>query len=63
MNDRLALIEARWREAGCGDADKAWLIEEVKRLRAALALLALVGDFETLMSSAIHTAPATEPPR
>ena len=31
--DRLGLIEARWREAGCGDAEKGWLIEEVKRLR------------------------------
>lgn len=31
--DRLDLIESRWREAGCGDADKAWLLEECKRLR------------------------------
>ena len=41
--DRLSLIESRWREAGfalneagCGDGDLAWLLEEVKRLRAAM---------------------------
>jgi hypothetical protein len=33
--DRLPLVEARWREAGCGDADKGWLIEEVKAKRDA----------------------------
>mgnify|MGYP001352831817 CR=1 FL=1 len=33
--DRLALVEARW-HACCGDADKGWLIHEVKRLRRAL---------------------------
>lgn len=33
--DRLALVEARWQEAGCGDADKRWLIDEIKRLRGA----------------------------
>lgn len=31
--DRLALIKARHAEAGAGDADKTWLIEEVERLR------------------------------
>ncbi len=40
MSDRLELIEARWREAGCGDADKAWLIEEVKRLQVTMRKLA-----------------------
>ncbi len=43
MSDRLALIEARWREAGCGDADKAWLIEEVKRLRAGILRVEIDG--------------------
>lgn len=31
--DRLALIEARWRERGCPDGDFAWLLAECKRLR------------------------------
>ena len=31
--DRLALIERRHVEAGCGDADKGWLLAECKRLR------------------------------
>ncbi len=31
--DRLALIKRRHEEAGRGDADKQWLIEEVERLR------------------------------
>jgi hypothetical protein len=34
--DRLSLIESRWREAGSGDGDMAWLLAEVKRLRAAI---------------------------
>jgi hypothetical protein len=33
MTDRLALIRSRHAEAGGGDADKAWLIAEVERLR------------------------------
>jgi len=37
--DRLALVEARWREAGCGDADKGWLIEELRRRAAAVELV------------------------
>ncbi len=32
--DRLSLIKRRHEEAGRGDADKQWLIEEVERLRA-----------------------------
>ena len=35
--DRLALIEARWRERGCPDGDFAWLLAECKRLRAEVA--------------------------
>ncbi len=31
--DRLALVEARWRERGCPDGDFAWLLNECKRLR------------------------------
>ena len=37
--DRLALIEARWHERGCPDGDFAWLLAEVKRLRADLAAI------------------------
>ena len=33
MADRLALIRARHAEAGGGDADKAWLLDEVERQR------------------------------
>ena len=33
MTDRLALIKARHAEAGGGDAEKAWLVAEVERLR------------------------------
>jgi hypothetical protein len=43
--DRLALIEARWRERGCPDGDFAWLLEQCKRLRAALK------DWEALQES------------
>ena len=35
--DRLTLIERRHEEAGRGDADKDWLIEQVKRLRSELS--------------------------
>ena len=35
--DRLELIRRRHEEAGRGDGDKGWLIEEVKRLRRAIA--------------------------
>jgi len=45
--DRLALVEARWQEAGCGDADKRWLIDEVKRLRK--VVVALACPYEALL--------------
>ena len=36
MTDRLSQIKARHAEAGGGDADKQWLIEQVENLRAKL---------------------------
>jgi len=43
--DHLDLIESRWREAGCGDGDKGWLIEEVKRLNRALEAIETASFF------------------
>lgn len=45
--DRLELIEARWREAGCGDEDKRWLIAEVRALRSFLEPICRAYDGET----------------
>ena len=42
--DRLALIESRWRERGCPDGDFAWLLAEVKRLRALAGASAVLDE-------------------